>query len=124
MSGRGVIYIVFGEQARQAARQSIASLRTHCDLPVLVIGDAVEGADEWMPWDGPHPYGQTPQGIRFLAGMVKPSMYRMIPRPRRLSLRWRPLPTPSARSVQVLPHAGHFMRRCRMAWILQSLMRR
>ena len=79
MSGRGVIYIVFGEQARQAARQSIASLRTHCDLPVLVIGDAVEGADEWMPWDGPHPYGQTPQGIRFLAGMVKPSMYRISP---------------------------------------------
>lgn len=45
MQHQGVLYIAYGENARQEAAISIQSLRDwHRDLPIAVIGEAVKGA--------------------------------------------------------------------------------
>jgi hypothetical protein len=45
---RGVCYVAYGHSARKEARESIASLLAHSDLPVKVIGDEWPVAVAWV----------------------------------------------------------------------------
>lgn len=81
---RGVIYMCWGQQAIDQARLSMGSLWEHRDLPVLVVGD--EAAREAFA-DEPRvmvavldvdPFDrERREGFRFLAGRVKPLLYRL-----------------------------------------------
>lgn len=45
MTSAGVVYVVYGNKAKAEAERSIQALRTHCDLPVSVIGERIQGTD-------------------------------------------------------------------------------
>lgn len=88
MDNCGVIYVVFGDKARNAAQASIQSLHKICpNLPVQVVGDEKAGQAlaspdgvQWCLWDGENPYKPTnPNLFQFLAGRVKPFLYGISP---------------------------------------------
>lgn len=75
MSGRGVVYVAWGQAAREQTAASIESLRRFSDLPVLVVGDGpVAGADHLLC--EVDPFGADG---RFYAGRVKPLLYGLSP---------------------------------------------
>lgn len=47
----GVIYIAYGDSAREEAARAIVHLKKRCSLPVMVIGEPVTGADHYKPFD-------------------------------------------------------------------------
>lgn len=86
---QGVIYMAWGENASEQAKQSIRSLRLHePNLPVLVVGDKQSlhafGDADLMPVEcygvDADPFDDNQKkGFKFLAGRVKPLLYQISP---------------------------------------------
>jgi hypothetical protein len=77
----GIIYICFGEKAKMQVLQSIVSMRElGMNYPICVVGDRYIDGTYLIEWDGENPYDKSrPKGLRFLAGRIKPSLYKLSP---------------------------------------------
>ena len=86
MTSRGVIYMAWGQQAIEQAKQSIQSLHVYCPgMPVLVTGDeaterAFEGDEVQTLVISTDPFKETAAaGYKFLAGRIKPLLASISP---------------------------------------------
>ena len=81
MQDGGIMYMCFGERARQEIGKSIASMHElGMDYPVVVVGDTPVGGTSFIEWEWENPFDLTrPKGLQFLSGRVKPLLYRLSP---------------------------------------------
>ena len=76
---RGVVYVAFGEKAKEEARKSIVSMETvGVDLPVASIGDVTIPGATPLLWSLQSPFHGSGQ-FSFCAGEVKPFLAELSP---------------------------------------------
>lgn len=77
----GIIYMAFGEKARNAVKRSVATLkRIGFSYPVCVVGDEAVDGFEFVKWDGESPFDPTQKkNFMFRAGRIKPRLYYLSP---------------------------------------------
>jgi hypothetical protein len=80
-SGEGILYMCFGERAKEEVKKSIASLRSlGMKYPIAIVGDTPVEDTEFIQWEGQSPFDcDRKKGLQFLAGRVKPFLYRLSP---------------------------------------------
>jgi len=77
----GVMYMCFGEKARNEMSRSIASLRKQSgDVPVVVVGDIPLEGHGFIEWRGESPFDPDQRkNFQFRAGRIKPSFEKISP---------------------------------------------
>jgi hypothetical protein len=77
-SNTGIIYISFGPNSLEAAKESIASIRRlGIEYPIISVGTYPIPGTEFHEWKDGNIWGDHPwRGHRFLAGKVKPFLYK------------------------------------------------
>ena len=76
---RGVVYVAFGEKAKEEARKSIISMKAvGVDLPVASIGDVTIPGATPLLWSLQAPFHGNGQ-FSFCAGEVKPFLFELSP---------------------------------------------
>jgi hypothetical protein len=74
---KGIVYIAFGEKARQEAEKSIASVKAvGVDMPIVSIGDTEICGTKFIRWEGLPPFSCGGK-LSFRAGEVKPLLYKL-----------------------------------------------
>lgn len=77
----GIVYMAFGNRAKNEVMKSMASLRKiGLKIPVCVVGNVAVPGTQFIKWDGESPFEPTRRrNFQFLAGRLKPLLYNVTP---------------------------------------------